>query len=197
MLFDRESKILSASQANRIDNRMLAFKYNLMNSKLLYWDIKNSKSIPAIERRILQKNIINYLNNLTHSHPEYITNFSLPLEYKQELFSNKYWTILGDEVILSISSQANIAEIIRELSETVLLGQDVRVAIGYYTPNSIFYPPDFDFELFSFNYFKNQLELGKINDTKPSASQLNEYFQKFSDHLNKWPKTSTTYIEER
>ena len=36
-----------------------------------------------------------------------------------------------------------------------------------------------------FPYFKNQMVLGKINDTKPSVEQIEEYYVKNFKHVEK------------
>lgn len=179
MNFDRKA-IKSVDDRLYLDCRMVAFKHNLMDCRFLYWDIVNSKKIESIQRRNIQKLLIEYLYNVYRRHPEDISDFLITeviKDIKSPYYKGKYWCINGDGIILGITTDANTQKIIDELSNEVLLGESARTAIGYYTGNNDFILPDDDMRVLELSYFKNQMILGQINDTKPSEEQIEEYYR--------------------
>jgi len=203
MNFDRKGIELDKDR-DWLDRRMIAFKHNLMNQRFLYWDIIGSRKMEKVDRNNVQNLLIQYLNNLDKRHPEDIKNFLITehtRKYKGSYYKGNYWCIQGDGIILGITSNANLQRIVDELSHEVLGGYVARTAIGYYTGNNNFVLPDYDMYVLDFPYFKNQMILGQINDTRPSREQIEEYYRENSKHIKHIKgmesiHTQSIYIEE-
>jgi hypothetical protein len=186
MNFNRNAKELTADDKQRLDCRMIAFKHHLMNCRVLYWDIVNSRKIESEQRSNIQNALIEYLNTLYQIHPESTMDFLITgctKKYKEAVYKGEYYCLLGDAAIISLSPNAYVEQIINELSERVLKGNLARTAIGYYISNNDFYTPDHDFYLLELEYFKKQMILGKINDTMPSDEQIETYCSRNKKHI--------------
>lgn len=189
MNFDRKSKELYGEQPDWLDCRMIAFKHNLMNRRILYWDIVDSTKMEVVKRRNVQQLLIEYMDDLSKRHPEDISDFSITentRRIKGSFYQRKYWSISGgDNIILGVSPSANIQRITDELSTEVLGGGVGRTAIGYYTGNNDFFPPGYDMFVLDFQYLKHQMALDQINDTRPSKDQIDEYYRENSEHVKR------------
>lgn len=167
-----------------LDRRMLAFKKNLIDRRILFFDMVNSRNLLS-KRNEIQIRLFNFLNNLKNNYSNSITNFSITehlKEYKKALYMYEYYCgVYGDAAIINLTENANIDNITKELQQI----SNMRLAIGYYISNNDFYTPDDEFYLLESKYFKHQMIIGKINDTKPTDNQIEEYCRLNSKHIRK------------
>jgi len=195
MNFDRKSKELYGEKCDWLDCRMIAFKHNLMDNRILYLDIVNSTKMDTTQFRKIHNMLIEYMHNLPKRHPEDISDFLVTeniKNYKKYYEEYKYYYVLGgdtgvgDELMLGITPNANVQKIVDEISNEVLNGEVARCAIGYYAGNNEFWTPDYDmYVLNNIKYFKNQLILGEINDTRPSKEQIDKYYKENFEYVNR------------
>lgn len=186
MNFDRNDEKLSSEYTDWLDCRMIAFKQKLMNCRTLYWDMVDSRKMLPSHRLEVQEKLINYIKNLQKIHPEAVTDFDITKReklLKKEMYKGNYWLQYGDAIMINITDNANIEGIVNDLSSQVLNGGDARVAIGYYTGNNDFVSPGDDLYILESEYFKNQMVLGKVNDTMPSEEQIQEYYTNNIRHI--------------
>jgi len=197
MKFDRNEDIMYEEDLAWLDCRMIAFKHNLMNSRLLYWDIIGSKQIVKEERREIHNHLISYMDNLELIHPKDVMEFDLSDNFKElkgDYYKRRFWCIQGDGMIIGLTPNSNAEEIVDNLQELVLGKHKARTAIGYYTGGNGLVLPDYEMYVLDFPYFKNQMEIGIINDTKPTLEQIDEYYEKNYEKVMKMELVNKNHI---
>jgi len=187
MVFERDKNIMFEEDLAWIDCRMIAFKHEMMNSRLLYWDIVNSKQIEPEERKQIQLLLIEYMHKVERKYMRDVMDFELPdyAKEKRDFYRHESWCIHGDAIILGLTPHAEPEKIVYDLKHDVLGKQDARSTIGYYTEYSPLVLPDYEMYTLDFPYFKAQMEIGKLNDSRPTKEQVDEYYEKNHKHVMK------------
>ena len=198
MVFERDNLEMTEEDLAWLDCRMIAFKHNMMDSKLLYWDIVGSKQLSKEERRSVQGYLLDYMTDLEYEYPNDIMEFALPehtIKYKGDYYKRKFWCIQGDGIIIGLTPDANPGQIVREL--TYITQVDARTAIGYYTSYNDLVLPDYEMHVLDFPYFKNQMKIGKIYDSKPTDFQVEEYYRKNKAKVLRMEKVNERSLNQK
>jgi len=181
MKFERNKKVMHEEDLAWLDCRMIAFKHNLMDSRLLYWDAVSSRTMQAKERYDLSIFLSEYLAELDNEYPDDIMNFSIleSMRKYNDFYRHQYYLILGDGVVIGLTPEAEPEKIVRDLN----YAHDGRSAIGYYTGYNNLVLPDGEMHLLDFPYFKAQMKIDGLVDSKPTEEQIEEYYQKNYDKV--------------
>ncbi len=187
MNFNRQDELFYSDYKEWLDYRMMAFKHHLMDNRLLYFDMVNSREILVNYRQKIQNLLLEYLNILPRLHPESITSFNITEDYKnlRNLLAQNYYMVLGDSAIIGITPHAQIADIIEGLNTQIFNNISVRYAVGYYTGCNDFWSVTDEYYMLESHYFKGQMILGKINDTKPTSNQIEDYYSRNTKYIKK------------